>query len=363
MFAVVAAITAQLAQDSRTASGIALGVLAVAYLLRGIGDTARAATATASLSWASPIGWTQQVRPFGPVHWWVFAIPVVFAVAGTAAAVALAGRRDIGAGLLPARPGPAGAGPWLRGPCTLAWRLQRGPLLAWTAGFLVYGAALGGIADGVGALVGQGRTARDLFAELGGHSGLINAFLAATMGIMGLIASAYAVQAVARMRAEELGQRADPVLAAAVGRSWWAFSHLVFALAGPAVLLAATGVAAGLTHGARTGDIAGQLPRVLGAALVQLPAAWVLAGLTLALVGILPRLAAVSWAAIVASVLLGELGPVLGLTQWAMDISPFAHLPKLPGAAFTVLPLAWLTVVAAALACVGLIGLRRRDIG
>lgn len=363
VFAAVAAVTAQLAEGARTARGIAISVLAIAYLLRAVGDASSNGTWTASLSWASPIGWAQQVRPFGPVHWWVFLIPAAFVLVVTVTAFALAGRRDVGAGLLPARPGPAVAGSGLRGPFTLAWRLQRGSLLAWAAGFAVYGAAIGGIADGIGALVGQSRAARDLFVKMGGHSVLVDAFLAATMGIMGLIAAVYAVQAVLRMRSEETGLRADPVLATAVGRIRWAFSHVVVAVAGPAVLLTAAGLAAGLAHGARTGQIGTQLPRVLGAALVQLPATWVLAGLTLALFGLVPRLATVGWAAVVAFLLLGELGPLLNLKQWAMDISPFTHVPKLPGAVFTATPVIWLTIVAALLACAGLVSLRQRDIG
>ena len=105
------------------------------------------------------------------------------------------------------------------------------------------------------------------------------------------------------------------------------------------------------------------MPRLLGAALVQLPAAWVLAGLGTALFGLAPRLAALAWAGLIACVVLLELGALFGLNQWIVDASPFAHVPKLPGTAFTATPLLWLTVVAAALAAAGLAGFRRRDIG
>jgi ABC-2 type transport system permease protein len=46
-----------------------------------------------------------------------------------------------------------------------------------------------------------------------------------------------------------------------------------------------------------------------------------------------------------------------------MDVSPFTHVPKIPGAELTVAPLLTLTAVAVALVGVGLFGFRRRDIG
>jgi ABC-2 type transport system permease protein len=57
------------------------------------------------------------------------------------------------------------------------------------------------------------------------------------------------------------------------------------------------------------------------------------------------------------------LGVLLGLSQWLVDVSPFAHVPKLPGTAFTATPLLWLTGITVALAAAGLAGFRRRDIG
>jgi len=357
MFAGVAAVTAQLTTTSRSASGLALIVLGGAYLLRAVGDVG-----PSWLLWASPLGWVARLRPYAGERWWVLAIVVVFAAACLAIAFTLVGRRDIGYGLLPARLGPAEAVAGLRSPLALAWRLQRGPLLGWAAGFAVYGAAIGGVTDNAGSMLG-GKSGRDLLSKLGGHGGIVDAFLNTTMGIMALVASAYAVQAILRLRSEETSQLAEPILATRVGRVGWAASHVVFAMLGPVLLLAVDGVAVGLIHGLRAHDLAGEFPRVFWSALVQLPAVWVLAGITVALFGLAPRIAVAAWGALAAFLLLGELGPLLKLRQWAMDLSPFTHVPKLPGAAMRTTPVVWLVVVAAALTAAGLAGLRRRDIG
>lgn len=361
MFAAVAAVAAQLTTTSRTANGLAIAVLGMCYLIRAIGNVGGDDGPT-WLLWFSPFGWVAHLRPYAGNHWWVLAVAVAFATGSAVVAFALAGRRDIGAGLLPERLGPAEAVAGLRSPLALAWRLQRGPLLAWTAGFAVYGAAIGGVTDNIGDMIG-GKKGRDVLAEIGGHYGLADAFISTTMGVMALLASAYAVQALLRLRSEETGGLAEPILATRTGRLGWAASHLAFAVVGPVILMAVDGVAIGLVHGVRAHDLGGQFPRVLAAALVQIPAVWVPAGITVALFGLAPRIIAAAWGVLAVFLLLGQLGPLLKLKQWAMDLSPFTHVPKLPGAGMQAAPVIWLAALAAALTAAGLAGLRRRDIG
>ena len=102
---------------------------------------------------------------------------------------------------------------------------------------------------------------------------------------------------------------------------------------------------------------------MLGAALAQLPATWVITAVALALFGLRPRAVLASWGVLGACLLLWLLGPSVHLAQWAMDISPFTHIPKLPGSPFLATPLLVLTATAVIVAGAGLAGLRRRDIG
>jgi ABC-2 type transport system permease protein len=59
----------------------------------------------------------------------------------------------------------------------------------------------------------------------------------------------------------------------------------------------------------------------------------------------------------------GVLGELLSVPDWARKVSPFEHVPRLPGDPLTVVPLLVLSALAAALTLAGLVGLRRRDIG
>jgi ABC-2 type transport system permease protein len=183
------------------------------------------------------------------------------------------------------------------------------------------------------------------------------------MGLLGMVAAIYAIQATLRLRVEETEQRAEPVLGTAVTRLRWAGSHLVYPALGTVVLLAAAGLTAGLAHGLRTHDLGGQLPNLIEGALVQAPATWVLAAVAVTLYGLAPRITMASWAVLGATLFVGWLGPALQLNQRIMDISPFTHTPKIPGAELAATPMVWLLGITAALTVLGLAGFRRRDIG
>ena len=363
LFAAVAAVIAQLTESAGGARGIAISVLGLAFLLRVAGDVSGEDSGWSWLSWASPIGWVQRVRPFADERWWVFALAAGAFVVLAGAAYALSSRRDVGAGFLPPRPGPATASPSLRSPLALAWRLHRGLLFGWAAGFAVMGVVFGGVTEAASDILNDNPQLEAMFERLGGRAGVADAYLSAIMGILGLAAAGYAVQTALRLRSEETDMRAELVLATVVGRLRWAISHLLFAAVGPAVILAAAGLTAGLIYGLSTDDVGEELPRVLAGAVVQLPAVWVLAGIAAALFGVLPRLTSLSWAALGAFVLLGLFGKVLQLEQWMLNLSPFTHIPDLPGGEVSVEPLLWLVGVAAVLSIVGLIAFRRRDVG
>ena len=362
-FTGIAAVAAQFAAGVRGARGICLGVLGAAFMLRAIGDSA-GPSGPSWLTWTSPLGWVELTRPFDGQLWWVLALPCAVLAAGVGAAYALSARRDLGAGLLPDRPGRPSASGLLRGPLSLAFRLQRGVLASWAVGVAFIFAASGAAAKGIGSLLGGSTQLRNEFTRLGGQAAITNAYLAALMLLAGLGAAGYATSAVLRLRAEETGGLAEPLLAAAVGRIRWGLSHVVVAVFGAAILLAIAGLATGLGYGLRVGSAGPQAARMIGAAMAQLPAALVIAGVAVALLGLVPRACvAGAWTVLGAVVVIDLFGEVLQLSHWLLDISPFTHAPRLPAGTVSAAPLLWLCLAALAFCAVGLAALRRRDIG
>lgn len=355
-FGGVALVAAQVTENTRVVYGAAGAVLGAAYVVRAIGDIG-----DGTISWLSPIGVAQKARPFADEAWW----PLLLLVAGTvllvAVAAALAGRRDLGAGLVAPRPGPPTAAPSLGHPLGLALRLQRGSLLGWAAIIVVIAIAYGWIGPTVDTFVAQNETFAKLLAGTGGGS-LTDQYFATSLRVIALIATGFAIQSALRVRGEETSMRADLVLATPVSRWRFAGSHLTVACAGSVVLLAVAGLATGLSYGLAGGGL-DSVPRLLEAALVYAPAMWIMVGLAIALDGLVPGWVGASWAILAACLVVGFLGPVLGLPDWLQELSPFERVPQLPGASLTLLPLVVMSALAAGLTLVGLTGLRRRDIG
>ena len=131
------------------------------------------------------------------------------------------------------------------------------------------------------------------------------------------------------------------------------------------VIVLATGLACGVARGLASGPLAEQLGRDLAAGLAQAPAAWLLAGLTAAVLGLRPRWVGVTWVVVAVGVVLGLLGEVLGLPRWLQDLSPYAHVPHLPADSVPLadlVPLVVLVALAAGVTVAGLLAYRRRDI-
>jgi len=358
-FAAIAGVAAQLTESAGTAKGIAVAILGIGYLLRAASDIGE----HNELSWLSPLGWMQQIRPYADERWWIFILFIGAITILTVTGFALSSRRDVGSGLVRPRPGPASAAPSLRSPAALVWRLHRRSLLAWAIGFAAFGVVTGDLAKAGADQFAASPQLTSLLARLGGSSGVSDGFFTLALTIVVEIAAVYAIVTMLQMQAEEKEARIDPVLATAVGRLRWAGSYLLLAAVGTTVVLAAFSVPAGLTYGLSIGNVGYELPRVFAAAIVYLPAILVMAGIAMALYGLVPKLTFVSWGALLGIIVIELLGEIFQVSQSIQNISPFTHVPKVLVSEFSATPLILLVAVALALIITGLIGFQRRSIG
>jgi ABC-2 type transport system permease protein len=101
----------------------------------------------------------------------------------------------------------------------------------------------------------------------------------------------------------------------------------------------------------------------VGASLAYMPAIGVFIGLVIACFGIIPRaMIALSWFTMVFALLISQLGALLKLPTWLMNLSPFTHISAGPSEEIAMTPLVVLTAISLGLLILGIIALRKRNI-
>lgn len=360
VFVGVTSVTVQLTGFSRAASGMAGAVLALSFVVRGLGDMSAVAGGDLDwLSWLSPLGWSQQTAPFTLDRWWPLLYSAAAFVVLLVIGLAVQSRRDLGAGITAERPGRAHAGRGLSTAFGLAFRLQRSTLFWWSLGILVmaaiFGSFAGAMAEGADGMPEQ------ITQLMGGPRGIVDGYLGYMALYMAMIVAAFALITVGGLRSEEQDFHTEPVLATAVSRGGWMASWVTVTLLGSAWLMLLAGIGEGIGAAASLDDWELLGPTVLGH-LVQSAAVWVLIGLACLLYGFAPRLLGLTWIVFAGSAVLSLFGGLLQLDEAVLDLSVFNHIGQYPAediSAEAVLTFLAITVV---LVGAGMVGFRRRDL-
>lgn len=341
-FLAVGLLLAQIMSTSRGANGFAAALVVLAYLLRGIGDATGTPTGDGThlvagwTSWLSPIGWGEQVSPYGSVTGWPLLLQLGFAAVLIGITFSLQAVRDSGAGVIAERAGRRDALPVLRGPLGLAWRLQWPTIVGWTVG----GAATGALAGALGSLVSSSIANNPDLSDIrsaigrigaGGSGPLTQLFISAIFAIAGVLAAACAVQAVIRLRQEEAAGTAEALLTAPLSRVRWLFGFVVVGIGAVLLVLVAAALASGLSAVA-SGESAARIGDSFVAAAAQLPVALVYLGvLTLVFVVLPGWTIPVGWTALGLGAFIGIFGGLIDLPDPIRHLSPFADAPVVVG--------------------------------
>ena len=359
-FAGAAAVSVQLSESSRGASAMAGGLIGLSYLVRMAGDAPE--VGGTALSWASPLGWAQQTAPFVADRWW----PVLLLIGGAGVLAGLgfllSTRRDVGAGIMPARLGRAEARPALGTPLGLAARTLWGTLRGWGIALvlvaLMFGSYSQTIMDAADSLPPE---LADVFAGEDVMLGYL-AYIALFMGVFVLAAGVGGLQ---QVRGEETLGRAEYGLSAPMSRTTWLGAHLTVVVAAVLGILAAVGIAMGLGAAlSLEADGATYFADLVLAVLLQAPAVLCVIGIVTALFGWLPRAAApVGWLIVGFTGLMSTFGSLLDLPEFVLDLDPFGHLADYPVEAIAWEPVIWLTAIGVAGITAGMLGWRHREVG
>jgi ABC-2 type transport system permease protein len=359
-FVTLTAVVSQLVEVRRRVAGLSTALLGVAYLLRMLGNSA---DSRSWVRWTTPLGWMDQAQPFGADD--AVALVPMLAVPALLGllAVRLRAVRDTGGALL----APESAGKshlrLLTSPLAFAWRSNRATLVAWLVGIGAIAAVMGALVSTMIDWIAKDEGYQQILASVGLEAALtLDGFVAVMAFVFGLAVSLYAVFRLGAARAEEESGRLEAVLARPVSRMRWLGGHVLLTCLGALALTVVIGVATWAGALAAGSDELA-LVDALAASANTLPVVAVVAGLTIALYGVAPRLTVpVPLAVAVGGFVLYLLGPALKWPGWVLDLSPFTHLAMVPQQSWAVTAAVVMSVAAVALAAVGALAFRRRDL-
>jgi len=357
-FAGAGMLLGQFAPDRRRATELAAGAVGLALLLRVIADTSEHLSA---LRWASPLGWAEELRPFAGSRPSVLLLPVLATTVLAAIAALIQRRRDIGRGLLASRDsGPPRLG-LLGSPTALAFRGERGSLLAWNGGIGGFALVVGLLTTSFSSATISAEMQRQL-ARVGGGS------ITTPTGALGfyflffiLVISLFACSQIAGLRHEEAGGRLETLFTLTIGRRRWLAGRLGLALAGIAALAVVAGTLA--WAGASIEHAHVPLTRTLEAGANCLPASLLFLALGALAFAVRPRASAGLAYAVVGLTFSWELlGGLLGAPAWLRTLSPFHNIGLVPAQPFRPLAAGVMLALAAGTTVAAVLIFERRDV-
>lgn len=358
-FSGAAAVSAQLSESSRGASGMAGALIGLAYLIRMGGDAAEPGGST--LSWFSPLAWSQQTAPYVEDRWWPLLIPAGLAVLLVWLGYWLSTKRDVGASLLPTRLGRPAARPSLGTPQGLAVHTLKGSLRGWGIALLLTGLMFGSFAQ---TMVDAADDLPEEMAQIFAGEDMMLGYLAYMALFMAVFIGAAGVSSVQQLRGEENRGRAEYAMSAPVSRSIWLAAHLAVLVLGLLLILVLVGTGMGLGAIASLEEDGGRyFGELLLAAVMQAPAVLAVVGIVTALFGWLPRAAsAAGWVIIGFGGVMTTFGQLLELPQAIINLDLFGHLAQYPVEDIAWAPFWWLTGIGAVGLALGLAGWSRREV-
>ena len=355
VFASLAALFSQLSSSSQGAMGYSFLMIGIFYIVRAAGDINSEA-----LSRVSPLGLVQRSQVFVENHWWPVLVLLLEFIVVAIIAYALNSVRDIDQGFIPVRPGRKEASIIMQTSFGLCFRLMRNSLITWLIVMFLLGVSYGSMLGDIEIFVNQSEFYQMIIGVNDEYS-VAQMFTTTVNSIAALFCLIPLLTTTLRSRSEEQENRSEHVLARVVTRTKYLADYVVLAFTSSVLFQCAT--AFGLyVAGVAVLDEPISLGYLLKANLVYLPALWVMIGVTIFLIGLLPKATSVIWVYFGLSFFISFIGRMLNLPDWFSKVSPLSYIPQLPVDSINYVVLIVLTVIAAALIVAGFVFYRKRDV-
>ena len=354
-FSAVAMLFSQLCATSRGMTGGCFLTLGVFYIIAAMGNVS-----DSFLVYFSPLSIVFKAEPFVKNYTW----PVFIILLGTLVvaffAMHLSSKRDLGVGLLPQRKGHAHAQAHLSSPFGLAFRLTRKMAITWIIIMFILGLSYGSVFGDFEAFISQSELFQMILATEDGVSMTLSFMTYITL-LMSLVAAIPVINCILKLRLEEKKNRLEAVYARAVSKTEQFLPYIILALTLSVILQLALSVSMWLVTTAVM-ETPFSFTEVILAGFVKLPGIWLLAGISVLLIGALPKLTSLIWVYWGISFFVVYIGRMMNIPEVFNKASAFGVLPNYPIDEFSPLPFICMTLIAILLLITGILLYKKREV-
>ncbi|WP_307794963.1 hypothetical protein [Alkalihalobacillus sp. BA299] len=225
---------------------------------------------------------------------------------------------------------------------------------------MILGASYGSVFGDIDSFFTNNEMMAELLTPIEGFS-LTEQYLSMLMSVISMICTVPALLFLLKLRSEERKSLMEHLLTRAVSRTKILGSYLLLATTFGFVMLYLSlfGLWAAATS---VMEEPISFTTIFNAAMVFLPAMWMMIGVAVLLYGLLPQMTSFVWLYLGYSFFVVYLGGLLQFPEWMGNLSPFGHIPQIPVEDMNFVKVLVLTLIAAVFIVIGFIGYRKRDI-
>ncbi len=351
----IALIMAQIMPASSGATGSAIGMIGLLYIVRAGTDVSNV-----DLSMVNPLGWTYLTYPFTENNWFPFIFALVFSVILVVIAIFLEGNRDMGAGYLPERVGHERAKKSLLSIRGLFFKINKGVIISWLIAVGIMGAAYGSIYGDMQAFVESNELMKQMFVS--SNVSIEESFTGTIMMVMVCLASILPIVLVNKLFSGERRLHLSQIFATKVTRGQLYWTNIGIAIfAGIVGILFAAGGLGGTAVTAMGGGATMNMSDFFAAGYNFLPSVLFFISLAALALGFAPKLGKVVYVYLAYSFLLNYFGGILDLPEWFLKTAIQSWIPQMPMEDFDAPVFITITVTSIVLMVVGYLGYSRRN--
>ena len=277
------------------------------------------------LNWLTPLGWRVRIDAYTEDDWGSALICLGVVAVLLVLVTAAEHRRSYGEALISFASRRTRKIRAPRGVVGLTMRLARGSMVGWVIAVAVLSAFLMSMSGSIQEIVAAPDASAEVFRDILGGSAAYELFIGYIAQAIAILISAAAVGLVAAQRSAEDDRTVDLIRSTGVRRWTPLTAVVVTALAGTAVLVATLIAAGALGLWSQDSTTSEDYITLLWAGASQLAPTWLFVGITSCVIGARPTWSTVPWLLLGISAFIALLGELLGLPQWAIDLSPFTH--------------------------------------